>query len=231
MKEEINPPDAALDRLIEEVKARQTTGTHPSKSGKRSSADTKKPGRFDMIREALEIAWSLHGLDEEPQIVEKVAEAISDGKGITLVGSIGSGKTRRLEAICKALGYQFFYAGEMIRRVREFQEKMGENTGFKMAMLTHKMDFSDAKDHALAIDDMGKEPTEIVAYGTRHDYMVEAIEERYEVWKRYGWITIISTQMSPEEIRKRYPAHIADRIGEMTAPVFLARRSRRVSWL
>ena len=184
-----------------------------------------------MIREALETAWKRHGLDEEPQIVDKVAEAISDGKGITLVGSIGSGKTRRLEAICKALGYQFLSAGEMIRMVRELQEKMGENTGLKMALLTHKKEFSDAKDHALAIDDMGKEPTELVAYGTRHDYMVEAIEERYECWKRYGWITIISTQMSPEEIRKRYPAHIADRIGEMTVPVFLSRRSRRVSWL
>ena len=184
-----------------------------------------------MIRQALENAWKRHGLDEEPQIVEKVAEAISDGKGITLVGSIGSGKTRRLEAICKAMGFQFFSSGEMIRMVRELQEKMGENTGFKMALRTNKQEFSDAKDHALAIDDMGKEPTEIVAYGTRHDYMVEAIEERYAAWKSYGWITIISTQMSPEEIRKRYPAHIADRIGEMTVPVFLARRSRRVSWL
>ena len=229
--EEINPPSAALDRLIEEVRARQTTGTHPSKSGRKSNAATKKQGRFDMIREALETAWRRHGLDEEPQIVEKVAEAISDGKGVTLVGSIGSGKTMRLEAICKALGYQFFSSGEMIRMVRELQEKMGESTGFKMALLTSKKEFSDAKDHALAIDDMGKEPTELVAYGTRHDYMVEAIEERYAVWKRYGWITIISTQMSPEEIRKRYPAHIADRIGEMTVPVFLARRSRRVSWL
>ena len=231
MKEEINPPSAALDGLIEEVKARQTTGTPPSKSGRKSSGDTRKPGRLEMIRQALEAAWKRNGLDEEPQIVEKVAEAISEGKGITLVGSIGSGKTRRLDAICKALGFQFFSSGEMIRMVRELQEKMGENTGFKMALLTHKQEFSDAKDHALAIDDMGKEPTEIVAYGTRHDYMVEAIEERYAVWKRYGWITIISTQMSPEEIRKRYPAHIADRIGEMTVPVFLSRRSRRVSWL
>lgn len=231
MKDEMTDPASALDRAIANAKARQTTGTPPSKSGRKSSYDTRKPVRFEMIREALEIAWSIHGLDEEPHIVEKVAEAFSDGKGVTLVGSIGSGKTRRLEAICKALGYQFFSSGEMIRMVRELQEKMGENTGFKMALLTHKMEFSDAKDHALAIDDMGKEPTELVAYGTRHDYMVEAIEERYAVWKRYGWITIFSTQMSPEEIRKRYPAHIADRIGEMTVPVFLARRSRRVSWL
>ena len=230
MKEEMKDPASALDKLID-LCAQATLATHPSRSGRKSSGDTKKPGRLEMIRQALETAWERHGLDEEPQIVEKVAEAISDGKGVTLVGSIGSGKTRRLEAICKALGYQFFSSGEMIRMVRELQEKMGENTGFKMALLTHRKEFSDAKDHALAIDDMGKEPPELVAYGTRHDYMAEAIEERYEVWKRYGWITIISTQMSPEEIRKRYPAHIADRIGEMTVPVFLARRSRRVSWL
>ena len=230
MTDERTDPASELDRLID-LCGQATLATPPSRSGRKSSEGTKKPGRFEVIREALETAWERHGLDEEPQIVEKVAEAISDGKGITLVGSIGSGKTRRLEAICKALEYQFLSAGEMIRMVRELQEKMGENTGLKMALLTHKKEFSDAKDHALAIDDMGKEPTELVAYGTRHDYMVEAIEERYEVWKRYGWITIISTQMSPEEIRKRYPAHIADRIGEMTVPVFLARRSRRVSWL
>ena len=71
----------------------------------------------------------------------------------------------------------------------------------------------------------------MLSYGTRHDYMTEAIEERYKQWASRKWITIFSTQMSPEEIRKRYPAHIADRIGEMTVPVFLARRSRRVSWL
>ena len=231
MKEEINPPDAALDRLIEEVKARQTTGTPHSKSGRKSSEDTKKPGRFEVIRKALETAWERHGLDEEPQIVEKVAEAISDGKGVTLVGSIGSGKTRRLEAIASVAGADVFGAGELMRMTREFQEKFGEDTGFKMAMKTKKEEFSDAKDHALAIDDLGKEPPEMLSYGTRHDYMTEAIEERYKQWASRKWITIFSTQMSPEEIRKRYPAHIADRIGEMTVPVFLSRRSRRVSWL
>ena len=111
MKEEINPPQAALDRLIEEVRARQTTGTPPSKSGRKSNGDTRKPGRLEMIRQALEAAWKRHGLDEEPQIVEKVAEALADGKGITLVGSIGSGKTRRLEAICKAMGFHFLSSG------------------------------------------------------------------------------------------------------------------------
>ena len=230
MMEEINSPSAALDRLID-LCGQATLATPPSKSGRKSNADTKKPGRLDMIRQALETAWKRHGLDEEPQIVEKVAEALADGKGITLVGSIGSGKTKRLEAICQAIGSKVFGAGELMRMVREYQQKFGEDTGLKMALKTNKEEFSDAKDHALAIDDIGKEPTEILSYGTRHDYMVEAIEERYKQWADKKWITLFSTQMSPEEIRKRYPAHIADRIGEMTVPVFLSRRSRRVSWL
>ena len=225
----------ALDKLEKAWKIWQcapaTSGTQASKSGRKSSGDTKKLGRLEMIRQALETEWKRHGLDEEPQIVEKVSEAISDGKGVTLVGSIGSGKTRRLEAICRATGAEIFGAGELMRRIKEAQEKFGEDTGFKMALKTKREDFSEAKDHALAIDDIGKEPTEILAYGTRHDYMVEAIEERYTAWARRGWLTLFSTQMNPEEIRRRYPAHVADRIGEMTVPVFLARRSRRDGWL
>ena len=230
MKEERTDPASVLDRLID-LCGQATLATHPSKNGRKSSDDTKRQARLEMILQALETAWKRHGLDEEPQIVEKVAEAISDGKGVTLVGSIGSGKTRRLEAICHAIGSKVFGAGELMRMVREYQQKFGEDTGLKMALKTNKEEFSDDKDHALAIDDIGKEPTEILSYGTRHDYMVEAIEERYKQWATRKWITLFSTQMSPEEIRKRYPAHIADRIGEMTVPVFLSRRSRRVSWL
>ena len=230
MKEERKDHVSVLDKLIDQC-GQATLATPPSKSGRKSSEDTKRQGRLEMIRQALDAAWKRNGLDEEPQIVEKVAEAISDGKGVTLVGSIGSGKTRRLEAICQAIGSKVFGAGELMRMVREYQQKFGEDTGLKMALKTNKEEFSEDKDHALAIDDIGKEPTEILSYGTRHDYMVEAIEERYKQWASRKWITLFSTQMSPEEIRKRYPAHIADRIGEMTVPVFLARRSRRVSWL
>lgn len=148
----------------------------------------------------------------------------------TFLSKIERGEQPPSEKTIRKLA-EVFGAGELMRMTREFQEKFGEDTGFKMAMKTKKEEFSDAKDHALAIDDLGKEPPEMLSYGTRHDYMTEAIEERYNAWARRGWVTIFSTQMSPEEIRKRYPAHIADRIGEMTVPVFLARRSRRESWL
>lgn len=231
MQEEKQDQWAEMDRIIEEAKARQTTETQASTNGKKSGSAMSKPERLERWLEKLEYAWQRHGLDEEPQIVGKIAEAMADGKGVTLIGSVGAGKTKRLEAIASVAGAEVFGAGELMRMTREFQEKFGEDTGFKMAMKTKKEEFSDDKDHALAIDDLGKEPPEMLSYGTRHDYMTEAIEERYKQWASRKWITIFSTQMSPEEIRKRYPAHIADRIGEMTVPVFLARRSRRVSWL
>ena len=118
MKEERMDPASVLDKLIG-LCGQATLETPPSKSGRKSSDATKKPGRLDMIRQALDTAWKRHGLDEEPQIVEKVAEAISCGKGVTLVGSIGSGKTKRLEAICQAIGSKVFGAGELMRMVRE----------------------------------------------------------------------------------------------------------------
>ena len=230
MKEEMKDPASVLDKLID-LCGQATLATHPLTNGSESNRSTREMERFDRLKNSIENAWTLAGLDEDAATLEKIAKALDEGKGVTIIGSIGSGKTKRLEAICKALGYHFLSAGELIRMVRECQQKFGEDTGLKMALKTNNVEFSEYRDHALAIDDIGKEPPEVLAYGTRHDYMVEAIEERYKQWADRKWITLFSTQMSPEEIRKRYPAHIADRIGEMTVPVFLARRSRRVSWL
>ena len=230
MKDERTDPASVLDKLID-LCGQVTLETHRSTNGSESSRSTKEMERFERLKKSLENAWTRAGLDADAAALDTISKALAEGKGVILVGSIGSGKTKRLEAICQAIGSKVFGAGELMRMVREYQQKFGEDTGLKMALLTNKMEFSEDKDHALAIDDIGKEPTEILSYGTRHDYMVEAIEERYKQWASRKWITLFSTQMSPEEIRKRYPAHIADRIGEMTVPVFLARRSRRVSWL
>lgn len=75
----------------------------------------------------------------------------------------------------------------------------------------------------LAIDDMGKEPKEVMDYGNVLSPIVELIEYRYEAML---W-TVISTNLTPKQISEKYGARVADRFSEMLEVVVFGRRSYR----
>ena len=63
----------------------------------------------------------------------------------------------------------------------------------------------------LAIDDVGIEPLEVMEYGNVANPIVELLTKRYDE----QLFTILTTNLTPEGIRKRYGDRIADRLNEM----------------
>jgi DNA replication protein DnaC len=63
----------------------------------------------------------------------------------------------------------------------------------------------------LAIDDLGKEPTEVLNFGNVVSPVVDLLEYRYN----HQLFTVVTTNLTPKEIREKYGARIADRFNEM----------------
>lgn len=63
----------------------------------------------------------------------------------------------------------------------------------------------------LAIDDLGTEPVVIQDYGNHLSPVIDLLYKRYDE----QLFTIITTNLTPKEIRERYGERIADRLNEM----------------
>ena len=67
----------------------------------------------------------------------------------------------------------------------------------------------------LAIDDVGIEPLEVMEYGNVVSPIVELLTKRYDE----QLFTFMTTNLTPEGIRKRYGDRIADRLNEMAVVI------------
>ena len=63
----------------------------------------------------------------------------------------------------------------------------------------------------LAIDDLGKEPTEVLDYGNVTSPVVELLEYRYQ----HQLFTAITTNLNDKDLKKKYGSRINDRFNEM----------------
>ncbi len=67
----------------------------------------------------------------------------------------------------------------------------------------------------LAVDDVGIEPLEVMEYGNVVSPIAELLTKRYD-----GQLfTLMTTNLTPEGIRKHYGDRIADRLGEMSVVI------------
>ncbi len=71
------------------------------------------------------------------------------------------------------------------------------------------------QDDMLAIDDLGTEPVEVMDYGNIMTPVIDLLTKRYEA----QLFTIVTTNLDPKDIRKRYGDRIADRLNEMMAKI------------
>ncbi len=67
----------------------------------------------------------------------------------------------------------------------------------------------------LAIDDLGIEPREIQLFGNICTPLVDLLTDRYEEQR----ITVITTNLTPAQIREHYGDRIADRLNEMAEKI------------
>lgn len=147
---------------------------------------------------------------------------------VILLGTCGNGKTTLMRALRTVIG---------LRDIQNELEKAfpnGEriiNRQLKIVDATQVAAYAKDPDAfrvlqdvlLLAIDDFGKEPTEVMSYGNVTSPIVELLETRYNEQK----FTLISTNLGAQEIRPKYGARIADRLNEISARIIFEQDSYR----
>lgn len=133
--------------------------------------------------------------------------------GLLLAGTCGNGKTTTMRAVQSVV---------MLLN-NTYYNRRGEGIGNRLLEAKEITGLSD-KDGQLAayktvpvlfLDDLGREPTEVLKYGNVTSPITELLEYRYN----QRLTTIVTTNLEPSEIREKYGDRIADRFNEMFALV------------
>lgn len=140
-----------------------------------------------------------------------VAETLTgDGHkfGLLLAGTCGNGKTttmRAVQSVVQLLNNTYYRCGDGIgnrlleaKEITQLSDKIGQLTAYKTVPV-------------LFLDDLGREPTEVLKYGNVTSPITELLEYRYN----QRLTTIVTTNLEPSEIREKYGDRIADRFNEM----------------
>ena len=133
--------------------------------------------------------------------------------GLLLAGTCGNGKTttmRAVQYVVKLLNNTYYNrSGQRIgnrlleaKEITGLSDKDGQLTVYKTVPV-------------LFLDDLGREPTEVLKYGNVTSPITELLEYRYN----QRLTTIVTTNLEPSEIREKYGDRIADRFNEMFALV------------
>lgn len=196
--------------------------------------NTAQSFKIDMDdKELANLLWmsynsevSLRGREFKPD--EELKKAIiatantlkgASKRGIMYSGTCGNGKTTMVKAIQGAIN---FLQGE--RMISKDYGLPIYNARDLVELLTdNKANKSIINAPLIAIDDLGIEPTEKQSYGNTFSPIVNLLEKRYDKML----FTIITTNLTPPEIRAKYGDRIADRFNEMLTVIIFTNKSYR----
>lgn len=151
-----------------------------------------------------------------------IAAALTAAKprsGIMMCGVCGNGKTTALYAIqsainiCRNQGWINSDNGLMIVDAKELAVIAKNDERF--AEIKRKP--------LLAVEDLGREPAEILDYGNIINPFIDLIEYRYDKML----FTAMTTNLVAEQIREKYGARIADRFNEMLNVIVFKQKTYR----
>jgi len=128
-------------------------------------------------------------------------------KGILLIGAIGSGKTVIMDSFCKVV---LNYGRKIITKIQALD----------MVKIAQEID-SGYNKKPMYIDDIGKEPIEILHYGSMMRPFEDLLDTRY----RNNAITFGTSNLTLDDMK--YNKHTKDRIKEMFNIIILSGKSRR----
>lgn len=144
--------------------------------------------------------------------LRKVAETLAGDShkfGLLLAGTCGNGKTttmRAVQSVVMLLNNTYYnrFGQRIGNRLLEAKEiaQLSGNPEQLTAYQTIPL---------LFLDDLGREPTEVMRYGNVTSPITELLEYRYN----QRLTTIVTTNLEPSEIREKYGDRIADRFNEM----------------
>ncbi len=158
-------------------------------------------------------------IDDQLQQMAKWLTTVTPKFGIVLCGGCGNGKTTMLKAL-----------QNLLRRlqIRKPTAPLGSSHGAyygltivdalhiaQLCKTNHTKYLELTQDDMLAIDDLGTEPVEVMDYGNIMTPVIDLLTKRYEA----QLFTIVTTNLDPKDIRKRYGDRIADRLNEMMAKI------------
>lgn len=144
--------------------------------------------------------------------------------GILLHGNCGNGKTTMLYALRRTLFHLLRISPQVFpKNINLFSgvdviSAKGVLEG--MVYSNHEYMHQDI----LMIDDLGHEPTEVMHYGMIHTPIIDLLEKRYARQK----VTILSSNLTLEQIAAKYRNRIADRLEEMMFDIEFAGGSFRL---
>lgn len=128
--------------------------------------------------------------------------------GMLLCGQCGNGKTTLSHAIIDLVSWIYrnddSNVGFYIKQVdaREICDAAKNNYKTYKSLCSQLM---------LSIDDLGVEPSEVLDYGNVLSPVIELLSHRYNA----QLFTIVTTNLTPKQIREHYGERIADRFNEM----------------
>jgi DNA replication protein DnaC len=133
--------------------------------------------------------------------------------GIILNGAFGCGKSVMISAFCKLLNDIKYTGPDKIEEIHAIE--LAEHIRLKGVLAFSKI--------PLLIQDLGKEPNMINAYGT----VINPISNLLAIRAEYGSVTYGSTNMDKKMFSEHYKEFITKRIVEHVNLVYLPGKSRR----
>lgn len=158
-------------------------------------------------------------IDDQLRQMAKWLTTVTSKFGIVLCGGCGNEKTTTLKALQNLIRrlqirkptattdslYGTYYGVTIVNALQITQLCKTNHTKYREV----------AQDDMLAIDDLGTQPVEMMDYGNIMTPVIDLLTKRYEA----QLFTIVTTNLDPKDIRKRYGDRIADRLNEMMAKI------------
>ena len=153
--------------------------------------------------------------DNKAQL-RQMADWLTSGSskfGILLCGGCGNGKSTLLKAFQQLLNY-------LAIPMHDSQGNYGiQITDAKFVAHLARTDYSAflrlSRKDMLGVDDLGTEPQEVMDFGNVVTPVIDLLTKRYDE----QLFTIITTNLTPKQIRDHYGDRIADRLNEMVEKI------------
>ncbi len=156
-------------------------------------------------------------LDEATKAnIRRTAEALTaemPKPWLMLCGLYGNGKTTMLRALQSVVNW-LDGSGLAILDAKQIVREAQADYGGYRKMCEYRR---------VAVEDMGREPMEVMSFGNMMNPIVDLLEYRYDEQMP----TMISTNLMPSEIRSKYGDRIADRLNEMATVIVFKNASYR----
>ena len=183
----------------------------------RAAGGNERKASDDAAREIDEFFHSCGYLPHQPDLYRALCRLgaseleHSTCRGMILKGDPGIGKTLGLELLAKKFNWQLVTAREVLGFYAT------DPDFYEWENYCRALNFYE-EPQTLVIDDLGTEKFPFIHYGQQANPLEELLEIRYrQSFCRDRVRTIITCNLTDEEIRRRYGFRIADRINEMYA--------------